>query len=335
LTNCGRFPTTENTFTGRTVFEAGQRTRRGRTIEAVAANVPPLNAHITPREWQRLLARVGGGHCTPFLGAGACAGTLPLGGDVARRWAQEEGYPLDDDWDLPRVAQFVSVNGDPMWPKEKICSELRGIGPPDFDRPGEPHAVLAELPIRIFVTTNYDDFMVQALLRAGKTPHRELCRWNDFLDGTPSVFDAAGGFVPSVEEPVVYHLHGTLDVPESIVLTEDDYLDFLVSVSRRQNVLPLQVQSALASTSLLFLGYSLADANFRVLHRGLVATSPPGLRRLSVAVQLPPRDSETARTYLGRYFNAMSVIVYWGDASEFAGTLRQKWVEHAAENHAA
>jgi SIR2-like domain len=293
-----------------------------------------VEQQVTASEWQRLLARILDGKCTPFLGAGACVGTLPLGGDVARRWAEEEGYPLEDESDLARVAQFVSVNGDPMWPKEKICTELRGVGPPDFDRPGEPHAVLAELPIPLYVTTNYDDFMLQALRRAGKQPVREVCRWNDFLRETPSVFDA-DGFVPTVDAPLVYHLHGTLDMPESIVLTEDDYLDFLVAVSRREDVLPARIQGALASTSLLFLGYRLADSNFRVLHRGLLAASPPGLRRVSIAVQLPPGDSESARTYLARYFIAMSVSVYWGDVAEFAETLRDRWAAFRNEHRAA
>jgi hypothetical protein len=304
-------------------------------MELPAREELAVNEQITPREWERLLARIGVGLCTPFLGAGACAGTLPLGSEIASRWAKEEDYPLDDDWDLARVAQFVSVNGDALWPKEKLCGELRGIGPPDFDQPGEPHAVLAQLPIPIYVTTNYDDFMIEALRRAGKNPHREICRWNDALADTPSVFDAVGGFTPSPEEPVVYHLHGTLDRPESIVLTEDDYLDFLVAVSRHNDVPPVQIKSALASTSLLFVGYKLADANFRVLHRGLVATSPPGLRRLSVAVQLPPVDSDTARTYLARYFSAMSVLIYWGEATEFARTLAENWAAHPKEDRAA
>jgi hypothetical protein len=293
-----------------------------------------VNEQVTDRDWERLLARILDGKCTPFLGAGASVGTLPLGGDVARRWAAEEGYPLEDEFDLARVAQFVSINGDPMWPKEKICTELRGLGPPDFDRPGEPHAALAELPISLYVTTNYDDFMIQALRGVGKKPVRELCRWNEFMREMPSVFDG-DGFVPTVDEPVVYHLHGTLDVPESIVLTEDDYLDFLVAVSRREDVLPPQIQGALASTSLLFLGYKLADANFRVLHRGLISRSPPGLRRVSIAVQIPPADSDTARAYLARYFNAMSVSVYWGDVAEFAQILRDRWVAFPKEHRAA
>jgi hypothetical protein len=286
-----------------------------------------VNEHITPREWQRLLARIGGGHCTPFLGAGACAGTLPLGGDVARRWAKEEDYPLEDDWDLPRVAQFVSVNGDPMWPKEKICQELRGIGPPDFDRPGEPHAVLAELPIPIYVTTNYDDFMVQALQAAGKEPRRDICRWNDSpaLQAQRRVLTPA--FTPTPANPIVFHLHGHVSVPESIVLTEDDYLDFLVSISSEPKLLPHQIKKALAGASLLFIGYRLADWDFRVLHRGLVMAGEQSLRRLSVTVQLRPTDPE--REYLEQYFGALNVRVYWGTAKEFAVDLRRRWREAA------
>ena len=56
-----------------------------------------VSEHITDREWERLLARIHDGKCTPFLGAGACVGTLPLGGDVARRWAADEAYPLEDE----------------------------------------------------------------------------------------------------------------------------------------------------------------------------------------------------------------------------------------------
>ena len=78
------------------------------------------------------------------------------------------------------------------------------------------------------------------------------------------------GLVPTQANPVVFHLHGHYDVPESLVLTEDDYLDFLVAVSRDDGLLPHQIQKALAGASLLFLGYRLADWNFRVIHRGLV-----------------------------------------------------------------
>jgi len=280
---------------------------------------------MTDGEWDRLLARVASGYCTPFLGAGAAFGTLPLGSDIAERWSRESSYPLEDSHDLGRVAQFVGIDAqDPTWPKEKLSDELKGLGPPGFDRANEPHAVLAKLPLPVYMTTNYDDFMTQALVRAGKQPQREICRWNSSpsLRAGPTVFNDRD-FTPTAATPVVYHLHGRLGLPESLVLTEDDYLDFLVGVSRDPDLLPSPIQMALAGSSLLFVGYRLADWDFRVLHRGLVMAGEQSLRRLSVTVQLKP--SEAAQSYLARYFEAMNVRVYWGSAEDFMADLAARW----------
>jgi hypothetical protein len=61
-------------------------------------------------DWHLLMRRISSGACTPFLGAGACYGTLPVGSDLAKRWAGEHGYPLDDSFDLARVAQYIGVH---------------------------------------------------------------------------------------------------------------------------------------------------------------------------------------------------------------------------------
>ena len=190
---------------------------------------------MNDRDWEMLLTRIRARKCTPFLGAGACAGTLPLGGDIARAWAGEDGYPLDDSEDLTRVAQFLGVlHEDAMWPKDKIRDELLGIGPPDFSRPDEPHAVLAGLPLPVYLTSNYDDFMVRALEYRRRSPLMDFCRWNTRVADDPGhLKDEA--LVPSVEAPVVFHLHGHLGEAASIVLTEDS----LISE-------PLQIRSATA-----------------------------------------------------------------------------------------
>ena len=148
-----------------------------------------------------------------------------------------------------------------MYPKELICADLGRIAPPDFDAPNEPHGVLADLPIPVYMTTNYDHFMTAALRARAKSPRREICRWNTSpaVRGEARVLDAGSGYVPSAAAPVVYHLHGHFEVPESIVLTEDDYLDFLVAVSRDEALLPHEIQRALAGTSLLFVDYRLSD----------------------------------------------------------------------------
>jgi hypothetical protein len=281
---------------------------------------------VLDTDWQLLLRRVSTGACTPFLGAGVCDGTLPLGSELARRWAGEHAYPLEDSYDLARVAQYVGVHqDDAMYPKELVSAELQGIAPPDFGLEDEPHAVLADLPLSIYITTNYDDFMFEALRRRGKEPRREICRWNSSpaVRAEPSHLNDPSSPPPSPANPIVYHLHGHLGLPESLVLTEDDYLDFLVAVSRDEDLLPPQIQRALAGTSLVFVGYRLSDWDFRVIHRGLVMAGEPSLRRLSVTVQLP--RANPAQTYRDKYFGAMKVRVYWGDAREFVRDLRDRW----------
>ena len=284
---------------------------------------------LEERDWKLLLGRIKAGKCTPFLGAGACFGALPLGSQIAQKWAQEHDYPLEDCRDLARVAQFLAVQlDDSMAPKEMILEQFKNAKPPEFKPPNfkdpdEPHGVLADLPLPVYMTTNYDDLMVQALKDRRKKPRRELCRWNKYVKGEPSIFESEPGFDPDPLNPVVFHLHGHDRVPESLVLTEDDYLDFLVNISRDQNLLPHRIQRALTGASLLFIGYRLADWNFRVLFRGLVSSMEESLRRISVAVQLPPEDQNVQR-YLTEYFKNINVRVYWGTAREFAAELRQR-----------
>lgn len=284
---------------------------------------------LTRGDWDTLLGRIEAGDCTPFLGAGASADTLPLGREIAEKWAAEYKYPFWDRHDLARVAQYVAVMRDPIVPKERLCNEFKKVEPPNFAAPDEPHGALAALPLPIYMTTNYDDFMYQALEQAGKQPRRELCRWNihPSLEDIEIVLD--GHFVPKPAEPVVFHLHGHLSVVDSLVLTEDDYLDFVVATADHSRMLlPHDIHLAIASTSLIFVGYSLADLDFRVLHRGILARVARGQKRLSVTVQLE-RDDRKERDYLKKYFSTLlEVKVFWGTAGEFTQELHRRWKQY-------
>ena len=291
-------------------------------------------------DWNILIKRIDAKTCTPFIGAGACAGTLPLGSDIAREWAKEYNYPLNDTGDLARVSQFLALK-DPIFPKEEIQTRFKKVVPPDFTKPDEPHALLADLNLPIYITTNYDGFMYLALKNRQRDPKRELCRWNKIIeDETTSVFGTEQektDYEPTPANPLVYHLHGHYDTPQSLVLTEDDYLNFLVNLSREtQTVLPPAIRTAMAKTSLLFIGYSLSDWNFRVLFRGLIGSGGSSHGYPSVAVQLTPSSlsdnsedgKKRAQEYLNDYFATIQQIkvkVYWGDIKEFSTELRWRW----------
>ncbi len=160
-------------------------------------------------DWDLLLGRIKDKNCTPFLGAGVCAGNIPFGSQIASEWAKKYDYPVEDCYDLIRVAQFVAVNKDAMVPKEVMCKKinelLKEVTQSYFEIPDEPHRVLADLQLLIYITTNYDDLMVRALKSRGKEPIKEYCRWNKSIqkhEQTSSDFD------PTPENPLVFHLHG-------------------------------------------------------------------------------------------------------------------------------
>ncbi len=153
---------------------------------------------LEDRDWEDLLEQIKDEKCTPFIGAGACVPTLPLGSEIARKWAGADAYnyPLADSDDLARVAQFLAIDRYEMFPKERIRKQFQVTAPPDFSADDEPHGVLADLKLPIYITTNYDNFMVKALESRKMAPQQEFCRWNEFpqVIGKESVFRP--GFKP-------------------------------------------------------------------------------------------------------------------------------------------
>ncbi len=290
---------------------------------------------LDDRDWDNLLRRIRDGNCTPLIGPGVGAELLPSDQEIAQGWAQEHSYPLDDPANLPRVAQFLAITRDPAFPAEDLAGRWQSLNTrPNFREPTEPHSFLAGLPLPLYITTHYADFMCQALEYRLRRPHRELCRWSQHLRDLPSVFDPSSTFDLNPANPVVFHLFGHIQMPESLVLTEDDYLEFLINISKDQNVVPRRVQKTLVNTSLLFLGFELTDWRFRILFRGLIASLERSLRRTRVAVQLTPKPPANAavttdhvRWYFEDYLTKDDVRVYWGSSLDFIRELQERWEE--------
>ena len=314
------------------------------------ADQEPGNSEITAQpsgwndaDWEALIRAIRAGQCTPFLGAGACAGVLPLGGDIARHWAAQDKYPFSDKHNLVRVAQFVAVQGgSPLTPKRRIVDQFTNQSVlPVFSNPHEPHRVVAEFRLPVYMTTNYDDFMMQAIRYVDsqscasdptlkpREPQEAVCKWHLAGNRRPVRFDLES--TPDVQHPVVFHMHGYVKDASSMVLTEDDYLDFLMNISEVPDVIPPRIEEAFTSSALLFLGYSLEDMNFKVLFRKLVSYMQISQAQRHVSVQLAPKAekpdqeeidrAENQRAYMERHLGLRNVKIYWGDCHDFTRDL--------------
>ena len=289
--------------------------------------------------WETLVESIVAGSCTPFLGAGVALPQLPSGGALARDLAHEFDYPLKDAENLPRVSQYLATSRQPDFARRAVRDRIQaGQDGHDAEHPSEVPANfvrLAGLHLPIYITTNYDDFMARAVrARTQKAARVEICRWHDRL------VDSLGKYrrdEPTEDDPLVFHLHGHLETPESLLVTEDDYIDFMVSLANRGPkdvpVLPHWVRRALARTSLLFIGYGLEDWNFRVLMRHLMKQQKvqQSDQAFSLSIQLPPdedfvepKQREEAKEFLSKYLGTTAIHVHWVTAEHFLTELDRR-----------
>lgn len=297
---------------------------------------------------------------------------------LADAWAEEIGYPLGRREQMARVALYnrvVKHRDDRSaktsylhWLKETLLflaeedpqtdpdileeqqDEFRQSSFSDMvvefgypkTRAGQTDTLdrLAKLKLPIYVTTSYFDFLERAILKNGRSPRTQICFWSgDPLTLANASHRTDHTFKPTPENPLVYHLFGLETYPESLVLTEDDHLDFLAKiaqdVNQRDPLLPLYLRQALTQSSLLLLGYEPHDWDFRVLFRGLINATPSGLRMANIALQVNPEDqpwvvaAEDIRTYLTGYFEKkakqLNFTVEFDTTSNFMGKLWQEW----------
>jgi hypothetical protein len=315
--------------------------------------------------WPALLNNIAQGRCTPILGSALLEPIIGSSREIARRWAEGHHFPMapQDREDLPQVAQFLAIAQEepylrdafvlelqrelrrrfradlpdkPEGRVDQLVRDLRTVGA-NLRRtnPAEPHRILAALPFPLYISTNPDSLLADALTEAGRTPQVELCRWRDDVDWPPSVYaDRTADYQASAERPLVYHLFGRFQELDSLVLTEDNYFDYLIGVSRpgQDSPHPPEVLKAQTTTALLFLGFRMEDWDFRVFFRSLRGREGRALnQRFShVAVQIDPEenrllDPERARKYLQQYVGS-KVSIYWGSAHDFIRELQEQWL---------
>ncbi len=319
-------------------------------------------------KWPAMLRNIRKGQCTPILGPGLLEPLLGSTRDIAQSWAEQYHYPLapHEREDLPQVAQYLSIKQDKNFPRDELGDYLRDEvrrrhtqdlpehlrnGGASLDdllnavgarrraaNPADTYTVLAQLPFPIYITTTPDNLLIEALKEAGKQPQIELCPWNDYVEQAGSLAETQPDYRPTPDKPLVYYLLGRLNEPDSIVLTEDDYFDYLIGVTTNKDLIPSAVRRKLADTALLFLGFQLDDWNFRIVYRSIMGQEGRGRRSryAHIAAQIDPEEGrilepEGARKYLESYFQDADISIYWGSAEDFIAELEKRASETKPE----
>jgi SIR2-like domain len=224
----------------------------------------------------------------PFLGAGASltddpasdvkwkkerAGYMPSSDELAHHLVQKTSFPDNEKTDLPKVAQYYQVmNG-----REPLEQELHGIF--DHDYPYTSlHTFLAELNVPLIITTNYDDLIERAFDAKGcryevviyttDPTIGDKLYWRPYGEIMPREVISNKLYIDLNAVTVIYKMHGAVDRNDAkrdqYVITEDDYIDFLVRLAKNKAI-PSIFFDSFQSRHFLFLGYSLQDWNLRVV----------------------------------------------------------------------
>lgn len=304
-------------------------------------------------KWTSLINDILKSRFTPIVGWGLAEGFYGSAPDLAQRLAASSRFPLapHQSTDLPQVSQYLRVtHGSSSYPTDAVQERLRLellarhqdlLAPEDRDAklarlvkkiaalrrqdPDDPYRLVAALPARVFIDATPDGLLTEALKDAGKEPEERFLVWQR-NQKPPSSYQCE----PSVARPLVYQILGRFRNPKSLVLTQDDYFDYLIGASRDSARIPSVVLHALTGQTLIFLGFQLADWSFRVLFR-LIMSQEGGaqgnnLKFPHAAVQVDPEGSQLiniaeARRYLTASYGSDQISLYWGRGEDFLRDL--------------
>lgn len=260
---------------GASDLAAAQRVRRGdRAGWDGGWDLPP---HLT-RLAERLGEQARRGQLAVFIGAGVSAAAgLPTWERLLDELAERSG--LDGDL-RAGLAQLPPQDSAALLARELGREELETFVKERFG-PGSyalAHALIADLPVQEFVTTNYDPLVELAAADIGRQ-----VRVLPFQEAAPGA-------------PWLLKLHGDAAHPHSVVLTREEYLQFGDSRAALAGVL----QSLLLTRHVLFVGTSMLDDDLiRIAHQvrsALQLQGSPSGRRSGTVLALR-EDAARARLW--------------------------------------
>jgi len=194
-----------------------------------------------------LLDDIRRGECIPVIGAGFSMNAIlpdgyhmPLWDDLCKEVTtrlneKSSGSPIKDLSNYCRKRtkfELIKLLRD--------CLNIRTA------KPGHAHMEFVQIPFEQVITTNFD-FLLERAYEAADKPY------------LPVVDEDLLPFKPVTGETKLIKMHGDLHHPSLLVLTEEDYDGFR---DQRERMFQA-VTHLLIHNSILFIGYSIDDPDFR------------------------------------------------------------------------
>lgn len=190
---------------------------------------------------------------------------------ILERFASEESFDTRSlMFYLSLCQQHLPKKGSKDGLHEHIAGEIKRIregAERHRDTEYNPYNVLKELPIRRFVTTNYDHEL-EVMLQAKLDGDRKVKSFTQSSHGDLAGFAVVGlrGLTDSV-----FHCHGSYEEPETIVASEADYQRwYLTQHNAAATTFRQSLDLVLSSNPVLFIGFGMEDDDLlrplRVFH---------------------------------------------------------------------
>jgi len=254
---------------------------------------------VPPPPYGVIAKALNAGRIVPIIGAGASHSGrpadarwnpqapefLPSGVELSHFLADDTGFPSEEErGQLAEVASYYEAFQTRATLRERLRQVL---GPDALANVAIPplYRFLAEVPRPLLIITANYDTQIERAFRAVQKPYDLVVYGADRKDFASSVlWWPAGAVEPETPMPnelqidletttVIFKMHGSI-LPEkeewdSFVITETDYVEFLSRIIANQPAIPRSFGEYCRDRSLLFLGYSLRDWNFRTILQSL------------------------------------------------------------------
>ena len=244
-------------------------------------------------EWRELLQKIKQGDCILMLGP-----EIPIIANVEKqsksltemlceelrkklvkilKQNNPNNNPADDIEDCKNINELATKYGKKERPA--LVVQIKDFLKAKNTINSSIHKMLSALPFKFIINTTFDDILYNCYKEEGKNPSKDFYNFRPKFGDNKDILllrktsrtlsNSNQTDLGSVGQPFIYYLYGDLSKPHSLVISENDMIDSLVTVIKNEPDIHGEVKTQLSKDKkcFLFLGFNFLRNNwyFRIL----------------------------------------------------------------------